>query len=42
MFAHPAVTELINLQEESGQAKRYQVRQVAGLIRRYDLRLEGR
>lgn len=42
VFAHPAVAELINLQEESGQAKRYQVRQVASLIRRYDLRLEGR
>jgi len=42
VFAHPAVAELINLQAEAGQAKRYQVRQVASLIRRYDLRLEGR
>jgi hypothetical protein len=40
VFAHPAVAELVNLQEERGQAKRYQVRQVALLIRRYDLRLE--
>lgn len=42
VFAHPEVAELVNLQSESGQAKRYQVRQVAALIRRYDLRLEGR
>lgn len=40
VFSHPAVTELINLQEERGQAKRYQVRQVASLVQRYDLRLE--
>lgn len=40
VFAHPRLPELINLQVERGQAKRYQVRQVAGLIRRYDLSLE--
>lgn len=40
VFAHPAVAELVNLQVEGGQAKRYQVRQVAALVRRYDLRLE--
>jgi predicted RNA binding protein YcfA (HicA-like mRNA interferase family) len=40
VFAHPGVTELVNLQAERGQAKRYQVRQVAGLVRRYDLSLE--
>jgi predicted RNA binding protein YcfA (HicA-like mRNA interferase family) len=39
VFAHPGVAELINLQVERGQAKRYQVRQVAGL-RRYDLSVE--
>lgn len=32
--------ELVNLQVERGQAKRYQVRQVARLVRRYDLPLE--
>lgn len=36
----PDVAELVNLQAERGQAKRYQVRQVAGLVRRYDLSLE--
>ncbi|MGH3772508.1 MAG: type II toxin-antitoxin system HicA family toxin [Pseudonocardiaceae bacterium] len=40
VFAHSRLTELVNLQVERGQAKRYQVRQVASLIRRYDLSLE--
>jgi predicted RNA binding protein YcfA (HicA-like mRNA interferase family) len=40
VFAHPGLAELVNLQMERGQAKRYQVRQVASLVRRYDLRLE--
>ncbi|HUG74977.1 MAG TPA: type II toxin-antitoxin system HicA family toxin [Acidimicrobiia bacterium] len=40
VFAHPEVVELVNLQVERGQAKRYQVRQIGALVRRYDLRLE--
>ena len=40
VFALSGVTELLNLQAEKGQAKPYQVRQVATLVRRYDLRLE--
>jgi hypothetical protein len=36
----PAASILVNLQVEHGQAKRYQVRQVAGLARRYDWPLE--
>lgn len=40
VFAPPNVPELLNLQVECGQAKRYQVRQVASLVRRYDLLLE--
>ena len=40
VFARAGVSELVNLQEEAGQAKTYQVRQVASLIRRYDLSLE--
>lgn len=40
MFARTGVPELLNLQAEKGQAKRYQIRQVADLIRRYDLTLE--
>ncbi len=34
VFAHPDVAELVNLQVERGQAKRYQLRQVVGLVRR--------
>lgn len=41
VFARSDVTELVNLQEVQGQAKPYQVRQVAGLVRRYDLQLES-
>ncbi|MCA1705690.1 MAG: hypothetical protein LC808_21495 [Actinobacteria bacterium] len=41
VFAHPDVAELVNLQDiERGQAKRYQVRQVVGLVRRHDLTLK--
>jgi len=40
VYARPGVTELINLQEVRGQAKPYQVRQVAAVVRRYNLRLE--
>jgi predicted RNA binding protein YcfA (HicA-like mRNA interferase family) len=40
VFAHPKVPELVTLQVERGQATRYQVRQVASLMRRYDLLLE--
>ena len=42
VFARPGVSELVNLQTEKGQAKPYQVRQVAALVRRYDLQLEDR
>jgi predicted RNA binding protein YcfA (HicA-like mRNA interferase family) len=42
VFAHPNVPELVNLQVERGQAKRYQVRQVASLVRRYDLLSEDK
>jgi hypothetical protein len=40
VFAHGRVSDLVNLQKERGQAERYQVRQVATLVRRYDLHLE--
>ena len=42
VFARPGVAELVNLQADKGQAKRYQVRQIATLVRRYDLHLEDR
>ena len=41
MFARLGVIELVNLQEEKGQAKRYQVRQIVTLVRRYDLHVEN-
>jgi hypothetical protein len=40
VFARTGVPELVNLQVEQGQAKPYQVRQIATLVRRYALHLE--
>ena len=40
IYAHPAIPELVNLQEVGGEAKPYQIRQVLRLIERYNLQLE--
>ena len=40
IFTHPEIRELVNLQEEGGQAKPYQVRQFLKIIERYNLMLE--
>ena len=40
VFAHPAVVELVNLQEEGGEAKPYQIRQFLRLVERHNLTLE--
>lgn len=40
IFVHPAVDELVNLQDVKGQAKPYQVRQFLKLVERYNLKLE--
>lgn len=40
IFVHPAVRELVNLQDVGGQAKPYQVRQLLQLVERYALSLE--
>jgi predicted RNA binding protein YcfA (HicA-like mRNA interferase family) len=40
VFGHPGVVELVNLQEEGGEAKPYQIRQFLKLVERYNLRLE--
>lgn len=40
IFTHPAIPELINLQEVRGEAKPYQIRQFLRLVERYNLRLE--
>jgi predicted RNA binding protein YcfA (HicA-like mRNA interferase family) len=40
IYQHPAIPELVNLQEMGGEAKPYQIRQVLRLIERYNLQLE--
>ena len=40
IFLHPAVQELVNLQEVKGEAKPYQIRQFLRIIEKYNLRLE--
>ena len=40
LFAHPAIPELVNLQNVHGEAKPYQIRQFLRLVERYNLRLE--
>jgi hypothetical protein len=41
IFTHPAVPELLNLQEVHGQAKPYQIRQLLQLVERHNLTLGG-
>lgn len=41
VFVHPAVRELVNLQEVGGKAKPYQIRQLLDLVERYNLQLSG-
>lgn len=40
VFVHPAVRELLNLQDVRGQAKPYQIRQFLRLVERYALSME--
>ena len=40
VYVHPAIPELINLQDVNGQAKPYQIRQLLRLVERYNLALE--
>jgi predicted RNA binding protein YcfA (HicA-like mRNA interferase family) len=40
IFGHPAIAELVNLQEVRGEAKPYQIRQFLRLVEKYNLRLE--
>lgn len=37
IYVHPAIPELINLQEVHGQAKAYQIRQLLQLVERHNL-----
>lgn len=40
IFQHPDIPELLNLQNDRGQTKPYQVRQFLDLVERYRLTLE--
>jgi predicted RNA binding protein YcfA (HicA-like mRNA interferase family) len=39
IFTHPAIPELVNLQDVGNMAKPYQVRQLLKLVERYNLTL---
>ena len=39
IFTMPGIEEIVNLHPKGGKAKAYQVRQVRGIILRYDLSL---
>jgi predicted RNA binding protein YcfA (HicA-like mRNA interferase family) len=41
MFTHPAVRELLNLQDVKGKAKPYQISQFLKLVEKYDLRMDS-
>ena len=41
IYFRPGVPELVNIQEQNGKAKSYQVRQFLLLVKRYCLELEG-
>ncbi|MCA9970139.1 MAG: type II toxin-antitoxin system HicA family toxin [Anaerolineales bacterium] len=40
IFEHPGVPEILNLQDNKGQVKPYQVRQFLQLVEQYSLKLE--
>lgn len=42
IFVHPSLPELVNLQDVSGEAKPYQIRQLLNLVERYGLQLPDR
>ncbi len=41
IFAHPDIEENVNVQNEKGKAKSYQVRQFLKLVERYNLQTRG-
>ena len=41
VYGRPGMAQQLNLQERQGKAKPYQLRQLASLVRRYNLSLEG-
>ncbi len=40
ILRNPAIGEILNVQDVSGAAKRYQVRQLLALVEEYNLKLE--
>jgi predicted RNA binding protein YcfA (HicA-like mRNA interferase family) len=40
IFIHPKIPELVNLQNEKGKAKPYQIRQFLTIVEKYNLNLE--
>lgn len=40
IYVHPAIPEFVNLQEQNGKAKPYQIRQFLDLVEEYNLQLE--
>lgn len=40
IYLHPSLRERVNVQNQAGVAKPYQVRQVCRLVERYNLKLE--
>lgn len=40
IFEHPNIPEILNLQNNKGQAKPYQIRQFLQLVEQYNLELE--
>ena len=41
IYERPDVFDMVNVQNDGGQAKPYQIRQFLNLIKKYNLRLEG-
>jgi len=41
IYKNPVVGESLNLQEEKGKAKPYQIKQFLAIIEKYNLRMEG-
>jgi predicted RNA binding protein YcfA (HicA-like mRNA interferase family) len=40
IYIHPAIPELVNIQDVKGKAKPYQIKQFLQLIEKYDLHME--
>ena len=41
MYKHMGVPKIMNIKDDKGQVKPYQVRQFLELVRKYNLKLEG-